>query len=80
MIKVAMGRAASIGGHEMTKPGAEKKRLDQRSDEEIELSKETLEDLDAEEEASDVKGGQTNTCGQRGCQAQAWSDTCNASV
>ena len=64
----------------MTKPGDQKEHAGKEPGEDIELSKETLEDLDAEEEASGVKGGQTNTCGQRGCQAQAWSDTCNASI
>ena len=55
----------------MTKPGDEKERLDQKSDEKIELSKETLADLDTPEEtAEEAVGGAvppTFGCSGEGC-------------
>lgn len=55
---------------------------DEQESKDLKLNKETLEDLDPAGDASDVRGGQTNSCDwHRGvCQQPNWSDACNASV
>jgi hypothetical protein len=51
----------------MTKPDEEKELQDKEPDEITKLSKETLEDLDPDEEARDVRGGQPCSRDQSGC-------------
>ena len=54
----------------------ERKSKDRDPDDDHKLSKETIEDLDPEEEARDVKGGSQTGSQARGCHYNYYSQNC----